>query len=185
MALANDAQVTLLLGDYIGIDAGGKVNAIGAGVQILGLQGQQTAPHHLAVWVRVPVKYVGQQFTLLIELRNKDTGTVASVAGPMGQPEALRVQQLATVERPSLPGLALPDSVQAQIQYVMAFMTGLPLDPGYSYQWRVEIDGTHRKGWVVDFFVPSGPAMPIFGGPAGQADIPGVQLPNQPADDDD
>lgn len=178
MALADEAQVTLLLADYIGIDAGGKINAIGAGVQILGWQDGKTAPHHLAVWINVPSKRVGAKFTLSIELRNMDANEVVSVPGPLGQPEAMRVQQLATVERPTIPGMHLPDSISSRIQVALNFVTGLPLSAGHNYRWRLEIDGQHRKGWVTDFYVPEGPALPVFGGPAGSPTIPEVPDPS-------
>lgn len=119
-----------------------------------------------------PAKYVGHEFSLLIELRDETLGTVVQMNGPSGQPEALRIQQLSKFERPQAPpGFYLPDSMFTRIQVNLAFSNGLPLKQSTLYAWRVEIDGQHRKSWNARFLVPGPPPGPVFGGPAAPSDI--------------
>lgn len=161
----------MLLADYIGVDAAGKVNAIGAGFVITGLQPTgTTAPQHVAVLVDVPARYAGQEFPLSLELRDADLDTVVQLPGPAGQLDAMRIQQLVKGERPVVPGAYLPDDLPVRIQLTLGFTNGLPLTPGRKYVWRAEIAGQHRKDWSARFYVPGPPPPPVFGGPAGPAD---------------
>jgi hypothetical protein len=54
---------------------------------------------------------------------------VSLPAGPMGQPDALRVTQLATLQRPAMPGVHLPDTVPCRTQMTLGSPGGLPLAP--------------------------------------------------------
>lgn len=175
MSLSKEAHALVLLADYIGVDAAGKINAIGAcfalsGVQQTGL----TAPQYVAAVVDVPGKYAGQELTLGLELRDEETGSAVTLPGPSGQLEAVRIQQVAVVHRPSVPGLHIPESVFCRLQSTVAFPNGLPLPSGRSYAWRLEIDGQHRDEWTARFHVPGPPPPPVFGGPAGPSDVPGT-----------
>lgn len=180
----DDAHVVVLIADFIGVDGSSKVNAIGLGSNVVGAQpvpipgtsmgasGQtvMTAPQHLIVMVEVPAKYIRQQFALSVELRDENSGEAAKVAGPDGSVQPLRLQQAVTVEQPNVPGVYLPPDMFARVQIALAFPNGLPLTAGHYYNWRVEIDGQHRKGWRARFLVPGSPPPPVFGGPSGPAD---------------
>lgn len=180
MALADDAVVQVFIADHVGIDGGGKLNALGAGFMVSGLQPTGlTSPQAIAVTIDVPSRYVGQDFTLSLELRNEANGSVVTVPGPSGSPEALRLVQLSKVERPNIPGLHLPPGVPTRVQVVTAFVNGLPLSLGTQYTWRVEIDSQHHKGWTATFYVPGPPPGPVFGGPAQPTDIPGFTPPSE------
>jgi hypothetical protein len=188
LSIFNDAHVVVLLADYIGIDASGKVNALGAGfgLTFVGPNGL-TAPQHVVVMIDVPAKYSGQQFALTLELRNETTGQPVMLAtDPAGNLQPLRIQQVAQVQGPSAPGLYLPtDQVMARVQLPVAFMDGLPLQPGNAYAWRVQIDAQSRPGWKASFYVPGPPPGPVIGGPHGPADIPNVAPFTPPAEGGD
>lgn len=183
--LWEDSQVTLLLGDFAQAEPSGKLHIIGGGISIIGFDPalNTTAPLHVVAIVDVEPRHAGEAFSLSLELRNVDLDQAVSVpAGPLGQPQALRLSQVVTVQRPAMVGVHLPDSLACRTQMTMGFPTGLPLAPGYRYAWRLTIDGNRRKHWRTEFYVPQLAAPPVFGGPAGPADIPGVELPDE--DDD-
>ncbi len=180
MSVSESAHVVVLLADYINVDAAGKVNALGAGFLISPLQPSGlTAPQHLAVLVDVPSRHAGQEFALSVELRDDTLDTAVQVPGPTGKMEALRVQQLVRGDRPSIPGLYLPDTMPVRVQLTLGFVQGLPLAPGKFYSWRAEVDGQHRQAWRARFHVPGPPPPPVFGGVTGPADVPTIPAPDE------
>lgn len=182
MGLIEDAHVTVMVGDYVGVDAANKLNVIGGGFLIAGLQGTGLiAPQHIAVAVTAPGRYTGTEFDLTIELRNSDTNSAVQLPGPTGQLEALRISQIVKFPRTELPGVHIPEHVPTQVQFVMAFPAGLPLAPEHTYEWRVEVNGQRRKGWVAQFYVPGPPPPPVFGGPSNPTDP--AHLPSTVVDD--
>ena len=175
MGIFDDARAIIFVADHLAIDAGGKITALGLGFGIAGVQPNGLiAPQHVGVMIDVPSKYAGQDFALTIELRDESTGHTVEVPGPSGKIEALRVQQLLKVQPVNVPGLYLPESVPARVQTSLAFPMGLPLQPGKSYKWWLEIDAQHRAGWEAAFHVAGPPPPPVFGGPAGPAHVPGL-----------
>src|SRR5207245_2549908 len=123
VTFADDARVTVLLADYISVDAAGKVTAVGAGFSITPLQpGGQTAPMHVAVMVDVPSSHVGQDFSLSLSLRDVDTGTPVLVPGPSGELEPLQIAQVMRAQAPTAPGMHLPSTLPGRVQVVLGFV---------------------------------------------------------------
>ena len=174
-SIAEDSHAVLLLADYISADAASKINLMGAGFSIAGWTGAATAPMHVAVMIDVHGRHAGQTLSYTVELRDTDLDQVVQLPGPTGKPEALQFGQVATVQPPAIPGVALPRDLPCRIQMLLAFPTGLPLTTGRRYKWRLLIDNTHRKSWVANFYVPEPPSPPVYGGPSGPGDIPGVE----------
>lgn len=176
MSLHQDAQATILIGDFINTDVGGKVNAIGAGFQIMGLMQPQavTAPFSLLVLIDVPQKYAGDEFAVSIELRDETLGKVVSFAGQGGQAEALRFQQIVLAQKPAVPNVYIPDVVPCRAQLVLAFGNGLQLQPNHTYAWRLEVEGQTKPNWRSVFYIAGPPPGPVVGGPVGNSptDIP-------------
>lgn len=180
MSLANEAQVQILTADYAGTDAIGKLNAIGAGVTMLGQQPDGSwPPICLAVTVNVPATHAGTDYALSVELHDVTQGKIVQIPTVDGTLQPLRVQQAVTVAPISLPPhLKRPNDALTQHVMVMNFPGGLPLTPGSSYEWRVQIDGRMTHWW--SRFHALGPAAGVvFGGPAGPSTIPGVQSSRQ------
>ncbi len=179
MSLWEDAHVVVLVADYIGIDASNKVNAVGAAFTLHGIEATGlSAPFAVAALVDMPSKYVGQELSVSLELRDETAGQVVQLSSPSGQLEAMRVQHLAKVEAHSTPpGAWLPQGMFSRIQLNLMFSNGLPLKQGTLYSWRAEIDGQHRKNWRAQFAVPGPPPSPVFGGPVGPATIPDIGPP--------
>lgn len=126
------------------------------------------------------MKYAGQEVAVVIELRDEASDTAVMMPGPTGQAEALRISQLARFEKPMPPmGMNLPEGLPTRLQFNIAFANGLLLKPGTLYAWRVSLDGQGRKQWAARFGIPGPPHGPVFGGPAGPADIPNIQPPGE------
>lgn len=178
MSIHSEAHAVIFVADYIGIDAAGKINAIGAGFALTGVTPEgQTPPQHVAVLIDVPSRYDGDEFALSLELREESSDSVVQVAGPTGQLEALRLQQVMQVNRPQISGAYLPTNLSCRVQATIGFPMGLQLQPGRTYGWHLQIDGQTRAGWVAKFHVVGPPPGPVFGGPSGPADIPGMGSP--------
>lgn len=176
MALEDDALVAVLVADYIGIDAGNKLNAVGVGFTLHGIEATGlSSPFSVAVLVDIPPKYNGHEFSVSLELHDDILGQVVQLTGPSGQLEAMRVQQVGKVEPHSAPpGVWLPQGMFGRVQLNLAFANGLPLKPGTLYSWRAELNGQKRKGWRAQFGIPGPPPPPVFGGPVGPTDIPDI-----------
>jgi hypothetical protein len=43
------------------------------------------------------------------------------------------------------------------------FQTGLPLEPGQAYTWRMKIDQETRDDWTTWLYVPGPPQLPVVG----------------------
>lgn len=177
MTLISDAQVQILLADYLSLDAANKLNMIGGGLSYIGGQGggQPSSPFAVSVTVTVPAaRYVGTTYALNVELHDVTVGRLLMVPTESGQMTPLRAQQAVTVPPTQVaPGMAVPADALQGHQMVMQFAGGLPLDPGHSYEWRVEIDGQKRRDWFFRFHVLAPAAGPVFGGPANPSAIPG------------
>jgi hypothetical protein len=172
--LLDSARVTVLLADYVAVDAAGKLTAVGAAFTLTGLQPDgHTPPMHVAVLVDVPGEHVGQDFSLGVSLRDDVTGRPVLVPGQDGE-EPLQVAQVMRAQAPAVPGMVIPASVPGRVQVVLGFPQGLPLTQGHSYRWSVELDGQTRPEWSALFHVPSPAPGPVFGGPLGPASIPNL-----------
>lgn len=166
-SLFEDVTVVVILADYIAVDASNKMNILGGGFNITQLRATgTTSPMYVAAIVDVPAKHIGVDFSLSLDLRSDDTGTVVQVPGQSGS-EALRIQQLLKAERPNLPNVYLPTTMFGRCQALVGFAGGIPLDAGQTYRWHVQVDGQHRKTWIARFHVAGPPPPPIFGGPTG------------------
>ncbi|MDP9181293.1 MAG: hypothetical protein M3P04_00775 [Actinomycetota bacterium] len=175
MSLHDSARVTVLLADYIAVDAAGKLTAVGAAFTLSGLQPDgHTPPVHVAVLVDVPGDLVGQDFALGVGLVDDATGRAVLLPGADGGGEPLRVAQVVQAQTPSVPGMLVPSTAPGRVQLILGFPQGLPLEAGHSYRWAVELDGQTRPQWSAWFHVPSPAPGPVFGGPVGPTSIPNL-----------
>lgn len=177
-AISDDASVTLILGDYIAADASGKLNVIGGAFSMMLRQPTgNVGPFSIGVIVTVPEKHVPNDYALTIQLFDVTRGKLVQVVGPSGSPEAIRAQQMVTVQAAQLPpGIARPEALAHQHITAMSFPMGLPIEPG-TYEWRVEIDAQARPHWRTPFYVLGAAPGPVFGGPANSPTIGGYTYP--------
>lgn len=174
MSLIQEATVQVFLADYAGVDGSMKLNIIGAGVIVLGQQpGGLTAPFSVAVRVTLPGSYAGIRFALGLSLWNARTNTEVQVPGPTGRSEALRIQQVLSLESISVPGIGVVPEMPVNFQQSVNLGGGLPLAAGEQYFWRADLDGQRKPGWRADFYVIAGPVAPVLGGRSGDPEIEG------------
>jgi len=161
VTISEDARVSIIMADYANQDAVQKINILGAGWQITGVgQNGLTAEQAVLVIVEVPPRYRGEQFAASLSLLNEANEAV-QLQGPDGQPQALRIAQLARVDPPMMPGVYIPNHVPSRVQILTRFGNGLPLAPNHLYTWAFEIDGNPKAS--VSFFVVPPPAGPVIG----------------------
>lgn len=163
--IADEARVSVILADYASVDAINKANVIGAGWQIAGIDPTtgMTAPQSLLVMIDLPPRYYNEDFALAITLLDQ-AGEPVKVPGPTGEPQAMRIAQLAKAEEPVFPGGNVPRGlVPSHVQVLMSFAAGIALAPGQLYTWQVEIDGDAKPTWRLSFFVAGPPPPPVIG----------------------
>lgn len=163
--IADQSRVSIILADYASADAVNKVNVIGAGWQIAGIDPQTglTAAQSLIVMIDLPPRFYSEDFALAIVLLDQSDQPVM-LSGPTGQPQAMRISQLARAEEPVFAGGNVPRGVvPSHVQVIISLSAGLALAPGQLYTWQVEIDGDAKPTWRVSFFVAGPPPPPVIG----------------------
>lgn len=163
--VADLARVAVILADYALADPVGKVNILGAGWAVTGVNPQTGTipPHTLIVLLDFPPELYGEDFSISIALRDA-VGEPVQLPGPAGAPQPMRIAQILRVEEPSFPGANIPrDTVWAHAQTTFNLSNGLPLPANQLYTWTVEIDGNRKPEWAVSFFVAGPPPPPVIG----------------------
>lgn len=150
----SSASANILIADFVNIDAAGKVNVIGGGIQFLGSDPKtgQTAPFSLFVNVTVSIPAFDETRAAVEVLLVDTDGRPVTVAGAEG-PNVMRFSQsvdfrhavAANVQRP-------PMGFPGNSNVVLNFPGGLPLPVGATYEWVVLLDGARLSS--TPFFVP-------------------------------
>lgn len=162
-------KVTLLLADYIAVDATGKLNVIGGNIQMVGYNPNTalTGPFACAALLEFPHALV--QEAPAIELVLEDEAGIPvpmpNPAGPDAPPQYVRLGNAAPLSEPAFPpGVFVPKgTVGPRAQIVLYFQNGLPLTPGRSYAFRIRVDSETRSHWALTFFVPGPMPGPVIG----------------------
>lgn len=156
-SLEEEARAFVVLADYANTDAAGKLNLLGGGWQVTALtQTGLTIPHAVTAAIEVPERFAGVEFSVSLTLID-ESGEQVKVPGPSGNLEALRIGQVTKAERPNVPGVLLHGKVWCRVQVILNFTGGLPLAPGQSYTWNLEISGHHDSQWCAGFYVAAPP----------------------------
>jgi hypothetical protein len=165
-ALADAARVAVVLTDYAAADVIGKVNIIGAGWAITGVNPESgaIAPQAVVVLVDVPPAFYGDDFTVGLQLKDS-AGVIVQLPGPAGEPQAIRVAQILRVEEPAFPpGTHAPRGLLwSHSQVIFYLANGLPLRSNEMYTWALELDGEQRDTWGASFYVAGPPPAPVIG----------------------
>lgn len=159
-----DSQIAanVTIADFVNVDQGGKANIIGGGLTLLGFDAQQGVTHPFAIFVRVSSPLPREDRPALEIVLVDASGQPVLVPGPMNEPQAIRISQVIEFPAPAHPGVHIPaGAVPSVSQYAINFSNGLPLAPGHSYSWRVQID--HDIVTSESFFVPIGVTGPVIG----------------------
>lgn len=136
-------RATILLADAAQAISG-KLYILGGGWSITG---PDPVPFSVAVKIEVPWDQANVSHDVRLELLDGDGRLVLLPHDPDAEPQPLVIDGAVEVGRPPklLPGTPL-DSVLA-----INFPTGLPLDPGHRYEWRLFINDETRHEWTVGF----------------------------------
>jgi len=163
VSIADDVRATVLIADFASPDPQSKINIVGAGWQITGIAASGLTPALAVVGlIELPPRYVGDEVAVSLALTD-EAGELVKMAGPVGEPTAMRVQQLLKMERPSVPGVLLGDRVWTKASTVLYFANGLPLQQNQAYEWSLEVDGVANQQWIARFFVAGSPPGPVIG----------------------
>jgi hypothetical protein len=126
-------RAAIVLGDFAETDTGsGKVHIIGAGWS---MTGPAPGPHAVVAFIQVPADRVEEgpiPFTLRLTDR---AGQLVEAPGPAGMQ---RLEISGQVEMQVPEGWDHSTALQAAFS---ANLMGLPLQPGQSYAWSIEVDG--------------------------------------------
>lgn len=157
--VAESAHVRLLLADYAAVDSAGKINIIGAGIEVLAFDDQRNASVPFTVVARVSFgpQFAGQRpaIELQLEHQNGDLVALPSPVGGVAQPQYVRVAASGPLETPAVPGLYIPPGVmRPHANVVLNFANGLPLITRQIYRWRIKIDHVERDEWTTLFYMP-------------------------------
>jgi hypothetical protein len=165
-SVADQVRVALVLADYAAGDASGKANVIGAGWTVTGIDPQQgqTSPQSVLALLDVPPHLYEEEFVVTLALHN-GAGELVQVPSPTGGTHALRIANVVKAPMPTFgPGTYVPSrTVWGHAQVVLNFPSGLPLERGQLYTWRLSIDTTTEPRWAVSFYVPGSDPGPVIG----------------------
>lgn len=145
---------TVLLADFVNVDAAGKVNIIGGGIQFLGSDPETGLTAPFAVYVNITVSIpMFEETSAAVEVALVDTdGQPVSVPSPDG-PNIMRFNQDVDFRHTARPEVQPPPmGFPGTSNIVLNFPGGLPLPAGSSYEWVVMLDGSRLCSTT--FFVP-------------------------------
>ncbi|MHA7306067.1 DUF6941 family protein [Arthrobacter sp. TMN-49] len=148
---------TILIADFVNVDAAGKVNIIGGGIQFLGFDPASGLTAPFAVYVSVTVNipsFEDASASVQVLLVDAD-GQAVAITGPDGT-NTMRFSQDVDFRHIDAPQLQEPPmGFPGKSNIVLNFPSGLPLNVKATYEWVVLMDQTPLASTT--FFVP-GPA---------------------------
>ena len=159
--IADRVNAQLLMADFANIDGTGKLNIVGGGVRVLGLDegAETTSAFAVILVVESPISGDSPALELLLTTA---TGQLYKIPTGNGGSQAVRISQNIDFAEPAVPGVQIPrGAVPSAAQVVLNFSNGLPLRAGYAYQFRAQLD--HELVASYSFFVPARPAQPVIG----------------------
>jgi hypothetical protein len=160
--VSDQIEASIILADFVNVDALGKANIVGAGLRVFGLDPntKHTAPFGLMVFLSSPLS-TGSDSPAFEILLTTATGQVVQLPGGGGN-QALRISQNVDFVEPTAPGIVIPKgSLPSNVLFGINFGTGLPLSPGNSYQFRAQIDDDVVATY--SFFVPRAASPAVIG----------------------
>jgi hypothetical protein len=138
---------------------------LGAGFQVLGIQpnGRSSSFGVLGL-IESPPQFYGTEYAFEVMLVNAANELVNDVEPESGQLQPIRIGQALRADMRQFPGINVPNNVVwSRQQFVAMFPSGLSLEPGRLYAWRVRIDGETQPSWDAEFYVPRRAPGPVIG----------------------
>lgn len=122
----------------------GKLYILGGGWSVTG---PGPVPFAIAIKVEVPWDQANMQHNLRLELVDSDGHPVMVAQEQEQEPRPLVINGDFEVGRP--PGL--PRGTPLDSVLAISFPSGLPLEAGTRFEWRLAINGEGRQDWRVTF----------------------------------
>lgn len=137
-------RAAIVLADFAETDPGGKVHVLGAGWSVTG---PQQGPQAVVGFIQVPPDRAGNAVPFTLRLTGRDS-EVVEVHGPAGPQPMELTGQVEVLE---------PEGWDRSTDLNVAFAVNLvlPLSPGQSYTWSLEVDGKDLA--TTTFYVRSAP----------------------------
>ncbi|MFC8130522.1 DUF6941 family protein [Streptomyces sp. NPDC057302] len=172
MGIANDTHVSIFLADFANADPTGKVNAIGAGWQMVTMTPETgaTAPHAVVVLISAAPSVEDTEVNTTLTLCDA-SGEVVQIPGPAGDPQALQVVQSVRLDRPTVQQFPQREKLWSQGKVIINLPTGLPLQVDHEYQWVFKIEGVSGPQWMAPFFVVQPSELREQDQPSGTAEV--------------
>jgi hypothetical protein len=161
---ADSAKAEVWLADFCNVDGAGKLNVVGGGITMIGVNPALgvTTPFAVVARVSFAPKFVGESPAVELALE-RDDGSLVMVPGPTG-PQYVRVGSAGPLKPAVAPGAHVPpNTIRPSTQFVMHFANGLPLEVDHAYMWRVKIDHDTCEKWTEIFYVVRADPQPVTG----------------------
>lgn len=147
------ASATLMLADFVNVDASGKVNIIGGGVQFLGHDPSNGMSAAFSVYVNITVSLPQFEETAAnVEVVLVDgDGQAVTLETEQGNNTVRFVQEVdfrINGDGSSMPPIGFPSTSNI----VLNFPQGLPLAPNSAYEWLVFVDSQRLTS--TSMFIP-------------------------------
>ena len=130
-------EAILLLPNSAEATSVGTVSALGIGWSMVSTP---TPPTAVIIFIKVPWDQTNTRHQLRLHLVDADGNDVMIAQTPTGEAAPLEVQADFEVGRP--PGL--PHGTDIDQVMSLNIAAGMPLIPGETYQWRVQINGEEK-----------------------------------------
>jgi hypothetical protein len=154
---SESAHVRIVLADY-GVDQQGKVTLVGAGISIFAVNPDSGLTAPFVVWAAVNFapEFVGYSPTVELSLETDDGKPVClpTAADEQSQERPVRIGTYNVLPRTSVQDFDIPSEViRPKTQMLLLFQTGMKLDAGHLYRWRVEVDGATHDHWTEMMYI--------------------------------
>ncbi|ANG85772.1 hypothetical protein [Microbacterium aurantiacum] len=158
----SELSASIILADFANIDQSGKLNVVGGGISLIGYEFQQGTTTPFTVYVRVVARVPRTDRPALEIVLADASGDPVQIPSPTGELQTMRIAQNVELAAPSLPGVSIPPgAIPSSAAFAINFSNGLPLAPGHSYSWRVQID--HDVIASESFYIPVPDPGPVLG----------------------
>uniref|UniRef100_A0AAU2A4J3 Uncharacterized protein n=1 Tax=Streptomyces sp. NBC_00093 TaxID=2975649 RepID=A0AAU2A4J3_9ACTN len=154
MGIANAAHVAIFLADYANTDPSGKINAVGAGWQMVAMtEAGHTVPYAVVVLISVPPSVEGgTEIDTTLTLCDASE-QIVQLPSPTGEAQPIQLQQTIKLDRPKTVQFTSHDKLWSQGKVIVNLPNGLPLTVESEYKWVFAFDGADEPHWIAPFFV--------------------------------
>jgi hypothetical protein len=155
------AHIYIQMADFINHDGARKLNIVGGGINILGLQPTigTTTGFHVLGRVEVPSRVCPVECAIGLMLVDANNDVVVIP----GTDSKLRFAQIQLFEKPQVPGVLASPELCRSHNLILGFAAGLPLQVGSHFSWILRVDNDVDHQERLEFAVAGPPPPPVLG----------------------